>query len=455
MTPLLDFVQQTLTTAFLVAGFVWVITWLIKTAAGHVADAVTKLERARQATVPEGVDGGRQSIVRLLIPYLSIIAVIVLSVVIGCVLLWSSSGQGVVIDVEDEGLVLRKNDPDANFIPYYTASLYINEIKKQQIPLVDCFYHHAIDTVHLGVLKSPRQEATDAVAVKTISIVSPYAVDKTREEARTLCVADAKLPGKYFNTSDAIFMMKQQNFIPLNAWNGKRRITNISWIEHALITAILLSENGTRYARVVSAFTRQDVYTFEPQILNLELFLETVTSYYNQMVDYSRTHRLLSDPPCLCMPHFGIVGSGLFLRYHDHQWQLILHPNVTRNLTRPGTVTHIDYGIALEFPYFVDALYNVDEVTHYNRIEVQYIDLSGPIDPNDILGIKKVNDVLGIKALLLLAEEGGSLLFHHFEDMIQSQEWTGDEVACFYHCSSIEERFTDSIPEDINMYSFW
>jgi len=519
---MLDVLQNFLTACFFVVGCIFCITWLLKHASQQLRETLDSARRTLtpKAVVPknkekkkkkeegegeneneevgegeeENTDDNQQNqesplvsfgprldqivplvcrtrvvINDIIIPWFTVAFVLGFAVSIGLYLLYADSDPSDGNEHEDPGFVLHANDPVTNNVPYYTAANYVNQKKKQRVPILGCTHYHLIDPVHNAVLKSVRLVPNGLVPVssengqggKSLSrpVATPYAIDDIREEARTLCMigkddmlyvnmgeeGDPIAYEKYLN-KPVLWQLKRNGNDQVNS-NGE------SWLRNALSSAVFVDNNQSRFYRVAVVHQKHgDVrYRLHPMIVSEQNLLDAIEQWYHDMLVTAEQTRLLQDPACLCPEHFGIVGSGLYFRYYPSQqkWRILLHPKISRDLTQPNHVSHVRYSPNIAFPYKVDIMYNPGKLTHYNHAEVQYL------DPTVIPAVtfpKHLEEEPLVHMLIRLTDPSQQQLLQKLQIM---ENWIGDDLACFHHCAAMDDKIAEHAPEDLKMYKFW
>jgi len=259
---------------------------------------------------------------------------------------------------------------------YYLPFEYTN-LSGALIPVMTCAHYDDLSRVHDAVLGSRSTQLIVASRAPKSAKTAPIATaDPMRELVKSHCFMEEKsvLPLELAQRATLSVPWKvadiQQRPYVWKARTAGGSVQHVSFDDHAhepWISVLAVTQDGKGVAPVVVA---------------LNSLASLAERWHRGMLDEAEREQLKEDPECLCAEHLGIIDSGLYFLYTeaDGRWQLLMHPVVTMNLTKPGQQTNISYNKRLRFPAQIDAEYNPGPCEHFGRLEVSYLNLQRLFD---------------------------------------------------------------------------
>lgn len=207
------------------------------------------------------------------------------------------------------------------------------------------------------------------------------------------------------------------------------------------VKELIVARNASVYMQVGMVRQAPGSASFRllPTVLSEEDILAAAAQWSRRLDDLMGKHAEILR--CLCMPHFGVLGSGLFLHYAKaaREWKLLVGAAIGFNDSFAGLVT-TNFRWAdrpLSFPGSVDGHYGVNEVAHYARVVLQYASTAAKDD--GFVGAVRETDA----SFTLNPETRMPLALRvpvaRLPQKIQRLD-TLEEASCFHHCLVLEDR---------------
>lgn len=326
------------------------------------------------------------------------IAVCVLALV--ALLFFGASG-----DLADPDAAMFALGPEASItavaglvVPYYTPWLFA-DAQGKRVPVADCaFYDHAalVQNSVLGPALSEGRPSSPSAAALAASAGTEMALpdgagDYVRrvKNERTEAMLRRQRAAQHCGLNAARVetltdRVNQTTFEPHIVrpvfWSTPARAAAVGLTDEALrVTSVIVTRNQTYYVRV--AMVRQAPGAASYRLQNVLVDVHDLVRAVEQW--YARLTELLGPSAdvlrCLCVAHFGIVGSGLHV-YHDTatgRWSLMLDASISFNVSfSEGEITEVYWrDRPLAFPAVVDSHYGVSRLRHHGKILVRHIGL--------------------------------------------------------------------------------
>lgn len=368
-------------------------------------------------------------------------------------------------------------------------------------PVLDCAHYPLAVAVAAAVLPSVetlvRTTARDP-SVLNKQLEQRHAIEAVRALAAERCLVDG---GQLWAPAHAEVTAVLER-AGAAAWLRASRLESVSAVSDARVHDVLVARDGTRFMRVwalVAPNGTTPASSSSPRVerravvLAEGALLAATRRWHATILERAKTHT--DHYPCLCVAHFGIVGSGLHLHYEDagggggsggvagggggsgsggsndllgsggggswHLWSeaRLVHENVLSGYAYTN-ISYLDF--LSHFPGNVHALLNMSGVEHYTLNTVEYVELAALLDgvggdtrvdafaPFWLLRPEEITDATNT-TLGLAAGQAQLLAVLNAHKLaggrMTRRELRGAANVCFVYCRRAEERLMFAIDQ--------